>query len=233
MSDELEGEGRIVSDVGPFAVVPEWVLLDRALNPRALQLYAFLSLRADRRDGSSRWSRERMAEQLGCSEDTVDRALGALMAAGAVSVRKQTRGRSGQFDHNVYTVHRAPCRTFAEPQKRGNAVPPIRTNAALTRERKNQEEEEARRAVATIDEELSATLDLSKLVVVAAAVRENASGVRECLRRARLKGRDGNGIPLFVHMLAQNDHVKASTTASAAARAGDYSHYDLGGEVPA
>jgi hypothetical protein len=222
--EPADSEARIVSDVGRFAIVPEWVLLDRALNSRAIQVYAFLALKADRSDGSSMWSRQRMGDELSCSEDTVDRALASLIRAGAVSQRKQGRVGRGRFDHNVYTVHRAPFRISAEPSVRTFADSPVRTDAALTRERLNQRAEAARASVAATAPELVSELSPTQVLAAADAIDSNRAGVERCYRKARAKGKDPS--KLFMHLIAEGEHLARPDSVARHVEA--FAEYELG-----
>jgi hypothetical protein len=97
--------------------VPEW-LLDTGISSRAVHLYVLLGRYADR-NGESFPSRRTLAERLGCSVDSLDRAKAELIEVGALSVEE--RFDAGQRS-NLYTILRLPSRT--------GAAPPLGTGAA-------------------------------------------------------------------------------------------------------
>jgi len=90
------------SDTGPFSIVPEWVL--DAVGAREVQLYTLLGRYADA-EGDSFPSRTTLAKRMGCSTDTVDRAVKELVSVGALSVEHRT-AESGDPTTNRWTVHR-------------------------------------------------------------------------------------------------------------------------------
>ena len=77
---------------GAWAAVPEAAL---DLSSRAVRLYARLDLAADR-NGVASPSRRRLATLLDCSTDSIDRALGELVAVGVI-VRLPVAGRTGRL----------------------------------------------------------------------------------------------------------------------------------------
>lgn len=86
-----------------FAVVPTWVL---SAPSRAVHLYALLRRYADA-SGQAWPSRTTLAERLGCSVDSVDRALRCLVEIGAVTVVKRW-GEDGSPLSNLYRLHSQP-----------------------------------------------------------------------------------------------------------------------------
>ena len=95
---------QLATDSGPFSIVPEW-LLDPGVSARAIQLYALLGRYADRNGGSCHPGRRTLAERLGCSVDSVDRATKELVAVGTLTVvARRTPG--GDRTSNAYTVRR-------------------------------------------------------------------------------------------------------------------------------
>lgn len=98
MTDELDADLR-------FAILPEWVIYSDA-GDRAIRLYAVL----DRFAGESgkAWpSRETLAARLGCSRESVDRAVRELRKIGAVEVVHR-RLEDGQPTSNLYLLRRIP-----------------------------------------------------------------------------------------------------------------------------
>jgi DNA-binding transcriptional MocR family regulator len=125
---------RVTSDVGPFAITPEWVL-DASISDRAVRLYGLLGRYADA-NGSSFPSRRTLADRLRCSVDSVDRAAKELVTVGALQIAAR-RTDSGDQTTNLYRlIHAAPVRTPLGTV----AATPIRTPAAQNEnqpERKN------------------------------------------------------------------------------------------------
>lgn len=89
---------HIKSEIGPFSIVPEWVL-DRDLSSTALKLYIVLGRFADWRTGVAFPARDTLAERMGCSSKTIDRAVDELVTERCIE--KQSRGR---YASAVYTV---------------------------------------------------------------------------------------------------------------------------------
>jgi hypothetical protein len=92
---------EVSSQMGPFSIVPEWVL-DRGLSPTALKLYIVMARFADWHTGMAFPSRETLAERMGCSVKTVDRAVIEVVAAECV--QKISRGRYASALYKVYQV---------------------------------------------------------------------------------------------------------------------------------
>jgi len=105
------------SDIGQYGIIPRW-LLDAGISSRAVHLYAVLAVAANR-DGETWPSRRTLASTLGCSPDTVDRAIAELVTAGALAVQSR-------FDGDRQTSNRYLVLTTA-PDTR----PPLGTDAAL------------------------------------------------------------------------------------------------------
>jgi DNA-binding transcriptional regulator YhcF (GntR family) len=92
---------EVSSQMGPFSIVPEWVL-NRGLSPTALKLYIVMARFADWNTGMAFPSRETLAERMGCSLKTVDRAVIEVVAAECVS--KISRGRYASALYKVFQV---------------------------------------------------------------------------------------------------------------------------------
>jgi hypothetical protein len=92
---------EVSSQMGPFSIVPEWVL-DRGLSPTALKLYIVMARFADWQTGMAFPSRETLADRMGCSLKTVDRAVQELVALECV--KKIPRGRYASALYKVYQV---------------------------------------------------------------------------------------------------------------------------------
>ena len=77
MSEQIEVQSPL------FAIIPEWVLVDA--SDRAIHLYARLNRYANK--GGECWpSRSTLAEHLGCSVESIDRAVKELVKIGALEV---------------------------------------------------------------------------------------------------------------------------------------------------
>lgn len=92
----------VTSDTGPFALVPEWVV-DSDVSDRAFRLYATLARYADQR-GLAWPRRSVLADRLGTSVKSVDRAMNELEALGAVVV--EARHDDGGQRSNLYHLRR-------------------------------------------------------------------------------------------------------------------------------
>ena len=89
----------------PFAIVPEW-LIDADVSDRAFRVYALLARYADSDGSGAIPGRKRMAQRLGCSVDTIDRAVAELLACGAIE--REHRYVEGRQTSNAYVVRRIP-----------------------------------------------------------------------------------------------------------------------------
>lgn len=96
------GEHAVRSSIGPYAIVPAWVLAE--VDPTALAVYVALALKADRGNHECWPSVNTLAAELGMSYTTVYRALGRLRDAGAVDWSQRITEHGGQTS-NLYVVH--------------------------------------------------------------------------------------------------------------------------------
>lgn len=90
------------------ARIPAWVLSSCRTE---VWLYAHLALLAGDHDTVA-MSVPRLAERVGVSQRTVQKAIGALREAGAIEVRPQV-GPQGAMGPNVYVLAAAPPGTVA------------------------------------------------------------------------------------------------------------------------
>jgi hypothetical protein len=133
---ENRRRGRIVSDVGAFAIVPEW-LIDSGVSDRALRTYVVLARYADA-DGVGFPSRTTLAKRVGKSVDTVDRALAELVDVGAIVVdRRDEQGRQTTNEYRLAFV-RPRGRRNAADEGRTDAAPEGRTDAAQNENHRNE-----------------------------------------------------------------------------------------------
>ena len=115
---------RATSDIGPFSIVPEWVTL-ALISDRAVRLFALLARYADRQ-GEATPGRRTLAQALGASVDSLDRALRELIGIGAVEIEPR-RDTAGDQTSNLYRL-RFAAREVSEVA--APLRPPIRTPAA-------------------------------------------------------------------------------------------------------
>lgn len=88
------------TDTGPFAMIPEWLLLECSAN--AVKLFALLH-RREGKDGIYP-SRRLLAEQMKVSESTLDRTISDLEEAGALTVEARFDA-AGDRTSNGYALH--------------------------------------------------------------------------------------------------------------------------------
>lgn len=93
---------QVSTQIGPFSIVPEWVL-NKNLSPTALKLYCVLGRFADYETGMAFPSRDTLAERMGCSGKTIDRAVTELVAGKCIE--KISRGRYQSALYKVLQVN--------------------------------------------------------------------------------------------------------------------------------
>jgi len=71
MNDKLQPEFR-------FSIMPEWIIYSK-LSDKAIRLYAVLARYADNQTHEAFPSRETLADKMGCSPSSVDRAATELV----------------------------------------------------------------------------------------------------------------------------------------------------------
>lgn len=87
-----------------FGIVPLWVT-EAKISDRAVRLYALLSGLRDYGTDMATLGRNRLARDLNCSTDSLDRAKAELEEVGAISVVR-VRSENGALGINAYKVHR-------------------------------------------------------------------------------------------------------------------------------
>lgn len=102
----------ISNEWGSFVLMPTDVLLDDTITGNAKLLYLFLWHYADRATNLAHPSRKRMAEHMGMSMDTVDRAVANLREAGVLEVIPRY-SEDGDRTSNGYRILRRGGRTGA------------------------------------------------------------------------------------------------------------------------
>ena len=101
------------SDIGRYAIAPEW-LLDADISDRAVRLFAVLASKfADRDTGVSFPSRQTLANSLRCSVDSIDRALKELNDIGALVIERRRQGKEWLTSTYLVVYARPPGRNLA------------------------------------------------------------------------------------------------------------------------
>lgn len=115
-----------------FGPVPLWLLRTK-VSDRAVRLYALLAAMRDYGTDMATVGRKRLARELGCSDDSLDRAKAELEKADAISVQRG-EAAGGAIPRNIYTIHRTSPATrtgAATPIPAGVRVADTRTDAAM------------------------------------------------------------------------------------------------------
>jgi len=81
MNDKLQPEFR-------FSIMPEWIIYSK-LSDKAIRLYAVLARYADNQTHEAFPSRETLADKMGCSPSSVDRAATELVELGAITKKQR------------------------------------------------------------------------------------------------------------------------------------------------
>lgn len=116
-----------------FAITPEWVL-DAQVSDRAVRLFGVLARYVGGNDRA--WpSRKTLAERLGCSVDSVDRAVAELTAIEALSVEPHFRDDRSQTSSTYYLYPAAPVPRGGRKDAEGGAapVPPLEGESVVTK----------------------------------------------------------------------------------------------------
>jgi len=87
----------------PFQQIPNWVF-ESAVSATAIKLYLVLRKNGDNKRGVSFWSRKKLAEQMRCSINTVDRAKTELIGIGAICYINR-KNDTGDWTSNLYHLH--------------------------------------------------------------------------------------------------------------------------------
>jgi len=103
--EELAREAN--SDVGTFAMVPEW-LLESGVSTGAVTLFAILACYANSKTKICWPSRTLLASRLKVSPNTIDRWKADLVAVKAISIRQQNTPTTGQTSNKYYLLYRDP-----------------------------------------------------------------------------------------------------------------------------
>lgn len=104
------------SDIGAFAIVPLW-LIRRGISSTAVHLFATLAAAYCDRAGKAWPSRQTIAEEMGCSTDTVDRAVKELVSVGALIKERRWHTQHAGQKSNFYSLR------FAKPGEHADNEP--------------------------------------------------------------------------------------------------------------
>jgi hypothetical protein len=88
----------------PFVQLSTEIIRDQTLSPNAKTLYAIIATFADLATRSYQLYRSELAELMGRSTDTVDRAAKELVMAGVLTVEQQ-HGTGNVLKASIYTIH--------------------------------------------------------------------------------------------------------------------------------
>ena len=131
---------RVRSDIGRYAIVPEWVL-GGSVSSRAVHLFTVLACKYSDREHTSYPSRKTLARDLGVAhEKTVDRAVRELERIGALNVERNRKTEAGDYGPNLYKLTFVSPRGDNEVTTSGGISVPTGgdTSVTLTRPIKNQ-----------------------------------------------------------------------------------------------
>lgn len=195
---------KVTSDVGPFAIVPEW--LADAVSPSALTLFVRLALHADR-DTDQAWpSRARLAKLMDVSTKSIDRWLAELVDAGAI--HKTPRRDQGGWHSSLYLVK------YVSPPRAKESPTPSPTDVS---QNQNQLEPEPRTRETLAPRKRDAIWDC--LVDLYGEPTGSGRGARNAaVKVLRDYGADPDVIRAFVTVMAGTDRDWAVTTPSALAK---------------
>lgn len=133
----MENDSRVISERGPFEMVPHWLLYDKEVSGLCVRLYMVLRQHSDR-DDLSFPSRGRLCELLNVSLPTLDKSRETLVKVGALCIT-QRRDRRSQWRSSLYHIHwnrNADCRI--QDSLQGSKESSLLTNTHLTNTRQEQ-----------------------------------------------------------------------------------------------
>lgn len=109
--DDVDRGPSIEVEAGQrFALVPEWVLFAPGVSHAAVRVYAALAcIWSDWTTGECWPSRDTVAQRLGVSTDTVDRAVKQLVEVGAVRVEARYRPDGSRASNKLWLRRQQPA----------------------------------------------------------------------------------------------------------------------------
>jgi len=129
----LRSPRRLHSDIGPYAIVPRWLMLRASMAATAV--YANLADHAGR-DTPSFPGRKKLAERMRISTATVDRALLELQRLQAITIRERRRQDGSRTTNEYFLRQRDPYSPVQTPLPTGEegASSPVE-RGVVTREK--------------------------------------------------------------------------------------------------
>lgn len=98
----------ITSDIGPFAIVPRWVIRALAGKKWGLTLYCVLADHADRESSSWKIGRKALAAEMGCGLSTLQEAQAECVEAGCIRITPTSTPDGDQGWNSYHVVQIAP-----------------------------------------------------------------------------------------------------------------------------
>lgn len=123
------------ADGGRFAITPYWLYFarvpgdgDHLISDRAVRIFGLLAGRAMQPDCGTEIKVNELSDLIECSRSAAKRALGELVAVGAVTAEPQMHGNGGRRE-NEYVLHTVPAdvpeATPGPPVDRGGPGSPV------------------------------------------------------------------------------------------------------------
>lgn len=131
----MSAEPLVTQDRDTYSKVPHWLL--KAAKPQSVVVYAQLAAYAWMRDGA-RPPIKMVADDLGISESTVERAVRDLATVGALTVEHRFEGKM-QLPSRYHLRLTPPCKS-APPGVRFDATPGVTDDATLASNLTDEEE---------------------------------------------------------------------------------------------
>lgn len=107
-----EAEAGEVRGIVPYAQVPEALAYDHRISDKAVRVFVVIMRHVNQNLQIAWPGRERIAEILDCSPDTVDRAITCLKQHGWISVTRRGLGLTNQYHVNFAGSESADLRTL-------------------------------------------------------------------------------------------------------------------------
>jgi DNA-binding MarR family transcriptional regulator len=129
----VKPEGTPAPQPTAFVMLPDSIIFDQSLSPMDVRVCAALLTYARTDDPTACPSQELLAERLGCSVDTIQRAEAKLVAAGLMTTKRHRRadGQLGRRVCNLSAILEAIKAIFqAARLRRGQGAPPSSASSA-------------------------------------------------------------------------------------------------------